>query len=133
MEKPIVQEEPMGCAIACVAFALNKTYRITKKLFDNSAYSFTRGYYCREIVQVFKKQDKNYIFSKVNKNNKRILNNEGTIVFIEKNKKYPMGHYLIKTKKGWMNSWINFPNIASAKAGFQKKLQGKPTWVIYST
>ena len=60
-----------------------------------------------------------------------MLNTEGVIVFIERSKKYPAGHYVIKTKKGWMNSWINFPNIFPAESGFQKDLPGKAQWIIY--
>jgi len=60
-----------------------------------------------------------------------LLNQNGAIVFVERSKKYPAGHYLIKTKKGWMNPWINFPNISSAKSGFQKVLPGKAQWIIY--
>ncbi len=129
--KSITQEEPMGCGIACVAVVLNKPYKSTKKLFDNPEYTSTRGYYRREIIKVLNKKGKNYNFSKVNEKNKTMLNKEEVIVFIERSKKYPAGHYLIKTKRGWMNSWINFPNISSAKSGFQKNLPGKAQWIIY--
>lgn len=55
----------------------------------------------------------------------------GTIVFIAKSKKYPEGHYLLKTSKGWMNPWVNFPEITPARAGFQKRLPGKVVWVMH--
>jgi hypothetical protein len=129
--KSVTQEEPMGCGIACVAMALNKSYKSAKRLFDNPEYALTRGYYCREIIKVLNQKRKNYDFLKVNEKNKSILNKEGGIVFIERSKKYPAGHYLIKTKKGWMNPWINFPNISPGKSGFQKILPGKAQWIIY--
>jgi len=129
--KSITQEEPMGCGIACVAIVLNKSYQSTKKLFDNQKYASTRGYYCREIIKTLNKKREVYTFSKVNVKNKNLLKKEGIIVFIERSKKYPFGHYLTKTKKGWMNPWINFPNIAPAKSGFQKILPGKAQWIIY--
>ena len=157
----------MGCGIACVAIALKKSYKSTKKLFDNPEYASTRGYYCRELVKVLNKFD-NYVFAKASEKNdvllalkgevscaftskteqdalhlrtkvrsfractyKNLLNRNGTIVFIERSKKYPAGHYLVKTEKGWMNSWINFPNISPTKSGFQKVLPGKAQWIIY--
>ena len=60
MAKSITQEESMGCGIACVAFALRKSYKATKKLFDNPQYSQSRGYYCRELVKVLNKNGLNY-------------------------------------------------------------------------
>ena len=131
MNKSITQEEPMGCGIACVALILNKSYKSAKNLFDNPEYSIKKGYFCRELVKVLNKNGVNYNFSKINEDNKYLLNKEGVIAFLEKSQKYPSGHYLVKTKKGWMNPWINLPNINSAKSGFQKKLPGKVKWVIY--
>lgn len=128
--KSITQEEIMGCGIACVAVALNKSYKLTKKLFDNPEYASTRGYYCREIINVLNRKGKNYTFKKINKKDEIMLKKEGVIVFIERSKKYPAGHYLIKTKKGWMNPWINFPKISLAKSGFQKNLPGKAQWIV---
>src|SRR3989338_10375977 len=129
--RSITQKEPMGCGIACVALALNISYKSAKKLFDNPEYSLSRGYYCKELVRVLNKRKKNYSFSKINEKNKSLLNEERVIVFIEKGKKYPSGHYLIKTKEGWMNPWINFPIITPAKSGFQKNLPAKAKWIIY--
>lgn len=131
--KSITQEEPMGCGIACVAMALNKSYQQTKKLFNNPEYASTRGYYCRELIKVLNKKGKNYAFSKVNEKNKTMLNTQAIIVFIGRSRKYLSGHYLIKTKKGWMNPWINFPNIFPAKSGFQKELPGKAQWIIHQS
>lgn len=129
--KSITQEDIMGCSIACVALALNISYKSAKKLFDNPEYSSSRGYYCRELVKALNKKSVNYTFSKINETNKNLLEKEGVIVFIEKGKKYPLGHYFIKTKKGWMNPWINFPTISPAKSGFQKTLPAKIQWIIY--
>src|SRR3989338_11081952 len=168
MNKLITQEEPMGCGIACVAVALDKSYQSAKKLFDNPEYASSRGYYCRELINALNKRRANYTFSKINGKNKNLLKRslqnclnfskrslkernlafleaanfakrfiqtslkkEGVIVFIEKGKKYPLGHYLIRTKRGWMNPWINFPNISPVKSGFQNKLPAKVQWVIY--
>jgi len=133
MVKSITQEEPMGCGIACVAFALRKSYKTTKKLFDNPQYSQSRGYYCKELVEVLNKNGLNYSFKKFKEKYKSLLKKEGTIIFVKRSKKYPLGHYLIKTKRGWMNSRINFPNISPTKSGFQKKHPKEAQWIIYPT
>ena len=130
MEKSTVQEEPMGCAIACVAHASNINYKNAKALFSNPDKSITKGYLCREIVNALKKASLSYKYVKFNKERESFLDKPGTMVFIE-DKKYPQGHYIIRTSKGWMNPWINFPSINPAKSGFQKKISGKPKWIIY--
>ena len=72
-----------------------------------------------------------YVHKKVTSKTRKYLENEGSIVFIAPSKKYPRGHYLARTKKGWMNPWVNFPRIMPAKAGFNRKLPGKAQWVIF--
>ena len=126
VNKPIAQEHPMGCAVACVASLLGISYRDAWKLFGNPELSM-RGIYCPGICRALGNAGKEYSYS-------RLASAEeikpGAIVFIEKGGKYPCGHYLLKTERGWMNPWINFPNITPAKAGFSKKLPGKPQWVL---
>jgi len=129
--KPIAQEQSMGCAVACVASLLGLSYKGALNLFVNKSYASTRGYYCKEISQALLKRGLNYGWKKVSLKTNYMLNRKGVIIFIARSKKYPAGHYLIRTQKGWMNPWINFPQIAPAKAGFQKRLPGKPQWVMY--
>ena len=128
--KPIPQEAPMGCAIACVASFLSLSYKETRKLFkDGKTREYTTGFYNRDILKTLKKRGivaKAHNFNKTH--NKKLK--PGIIVFVERSNKYPAGHYLLKTKKGWMNPWINFPIINPAKAGFQKKLPGRARWII---
>jgi len=128
--KLITQEAPMGCAIACSASLADLSYKQIKRYFDNGdTKEQTSGFYNRDIVSALGKigiQAK--AFSIKRWGNKKIK--IGTIVFIEHSKKYPAGHYLLKTKSGWMNPWVNYPNINPAKAGFQKELPGKIGWVI---
>ncbi len=129
--KPITQEHTAGCAIACVASILNINYKKALNFFNKDNVSI-RGYYCSEIVKALNKNGLNYKSSKVNSKTKRFLSKQGTIVFVKRSKKYPIGHYLLKTNNGWMNPWINFPEINPAKSGFNKKLPGKAQWIIYS-
>ena len=129
--KIVTQEQGAGCAIACIASILGTSYKNVLKLFDKNR-APTRGYYSNEIVSALRKKGLNYKYAKLTNKTKKYLEDYGSIVFIKRSKKYPLGHYLLKTKRGWMNSWINFPNIKPAKSGFQKKLPGKAQWVIYS-
>jgi len=78
-----------------------------------------------------KKRHLDYKSSKVNDKTKKYLNKIGSIVFIKRSKKWPSGHYLLKTSKGWMNSWINYPKTNPTKSGFNKKLPGEAQWIIY--
>jgi hypothetical protein len=128
--KAVTQEEPMGCGIACVAFLLKVPYKKAKSMFKHPEHSFTRGFYCGEITNVLNKGELNYSFSKINPDSKKMIR-IGAIVFTARNKNYPGGHFLVKTKRGWMNPWINFPLISPAKSGFQSNLPGKIQWVIY--
>lgn len=131
--KPLAQEHGMGCAVACVAFITNRTYKKALILFDNPKNAWGRGFYCPEICKALKKAKKNYKWAKVSAKNKVLIKKEGAIVFTREDKKDHLGHYLVKSKKAWMDSWINFPSIAPAKAGFSKKLSGKPLYIIYPT
>ncbi len=130
--KLITQEEPMGCGVACVASVLKVSYKKALNLFKNKEHSFGRGYYCKELIDSLKKGKLSYTYSKYNDSHKDILMKDGTIVFIKRSKKYPLGHYLVRYKGKWMNSWINMPCIAPAKSGFETKLPGKPQWIIYN-
>jgi hypothetical protein len=127
--KPIIQENLNGCAVACVASLIGKNYFTTLKLFVKK-YADTRGYYFKDVISTLKRNGLNYQYSKVIPGTRKHLRIAGSIVFIKRSKKFPSGHYLLKTERGWMNSWINSPRLP-IKAGFQKKLPGKAQWVAY--
>lgn len=126
----VAQEDPMGCAVACVASLLGLSYKKTLRLFDKNKAS-TKGYYLKDIVLVLKKKRVKYRGAKITDKTKKYINKAGSIVFIKRSKKYPAGHYLLKTKNGWMNPWLNYPKINPARAGFMKKLPGKAQWILY--
>ena len=131
--KLITQESPMGCAIACCASLADLTYKCMRGFFeDGEMKDQTSGFYNTDIVDALAKvgiRAKGYSIKRWG--NKRIKN--GTIIFIKRSKKYPAGHFLLKTKNGWMNPWINHPNIKPAKSDFQKRLPGKIDWIIETT
>jgi len=127
--KAVVQKHSMSCGLACVASLSGVDYdnvlRVVKKEFAS-----TRGYYCRELIDALKKLGLSYEYKKVTDRTKSLLQKSGMIVFIARSKKYPAGHYLLHTTKGWMNPWINYPEIAPTKAGFSKRLPGKAQWIL---
>lgn len=134
--KLVTQQEPAGCGIAVVASVLNITYKSAKKLFDNPEYCYLRGYYCPELVRALSKANKCYVFAKVTKKNKCLLDRVGSIVFVrDVHDPQDHGHYLVRTKNGWMDSWINFPSIIPAKSGFRKTLAVSVSaqWIIYKS
>jgi hypothetical protein len=59
------------------------------------------------------------------------LKRTGTIVFSRFSQAYPQGHYLVRTKVGWMNPWINYPEIVPARSGITKKLPARATYAIF--
>ncbi len=124
MNTPIRQEEPAGCAVACVAFICETTYQKAKQFFKKQS---AWGYNCREIAKALKQGGKNYSYYYCNGNKHFPAN---AIVFIKRSKKYPAGHYLVKTSKGWMDPWRNYPRTFP-KAGYRKKLPGKAIYCIY--
>jgi len=127
--KTIVQEHPMGCGLACVASVAGVSYSDVLKIVQKEL-ATSRGYYCRELVDALGKFSLEYDYKKVTEKTKRYLRKDGVIVFVARSKKYPEGHYLVRTKKGWMNPWINYPIISPTRAGFNQKLPGKAQWII---
>lgn len=126
-----VQEDPMGCGVACASFITNKTYRATLKLFEKPDYSKTRGFCCKEIVRVLRQANLSYKYKYINNSKiKKMIYKNNTIVYLRRSKKYPAGHYLCRWNGLWMDSWINFPD-ENKKAGFRKRLPQKPIYVIY--
>ena len=126
--KPVTQEEPVGCAVACVACVCEISYKEAKKLFPNSEDASGQGYWCKDIVNALCRFGLTYKWKKARHDTKY---QERSIVFIDYSKKYPIGHYLVRTKNNWMDPWLNFPSIVPAKAGFVKKLSGKVGYYIY--
>ena len=133
------QKDLNGCGIACLANLLDKDYSIVKKDFEKKFYSIERGVNIADIVRYLKTHDldykskffnaKNYNASLANKYSKL----ENSITLIIKNKKYPIGHYLLKNKEVWIDPWYNLPSIDNVHAGLRKKLPNNPWYVLYPT
>lgn len=131
VKKAITQKDSMGCGIACIAFILGDDYESAKKYFKDLGDANKNGFLCRDLVLVLAKKGYKYDYHYLKR---RIKFNEGTIVFVKRSKRYPEGHYLVKTKRGWMDPWINFNphsiELKKAKSGFRKKLPGKATYIV---
>jgi hypothetical protein len=128
---PVIQEDPLGCAVACTAFALSISYKSALRLFKDGEKRVKNypDFYCKEIVQILRQSDPSYIHRYISKKLRQKIYKPGTIVFLRRSKRYPVGHYLCRDKKGWMDPWINTP-LDNRKAGFRKRLPGKPIYVI---
>lgn len=126
MRKSVTQEHGMGCAVACVAYSRDISYKVAHKRFSRLSGAWTNGYKWREVA---KAADFDYCYLKPSK--KHLLKVTGTIVYVVSCRKYPFGHYLVRTDNGWMNPWINNPVIHPAKSGFQKKLPGRAACAIF--
>ncbi len=133
MRRSIAQEDPFGCGIACVAFVNGIGYKSAKKrFFKKPENAGNTGFLCKDLVKALSIANKDYNY-KYMKRRMKIKNN--TIVFIKRSKFHPKGHYLVKSKIGWMDPWINFdienPDVSKAVSGFRKRLPGKAIYAVF--
>lgn len=129
--KPIRQEDPMGCAVACVAFILNISYKEALGLFKDGEDRVRNkaNFFCPELVKILNGKGLNYKWEKI-ENNLNEWNADRSIVFIGKSEKYLYGHFLSGYEKKWMDPWINLPE-KNIRAGFRRKLSGEATYIIH--
>ena len=135
--KEVKQEHTFGCSVACAAAVMGVSYQEALAVFsDGQEKALKVGFYCREIVEALGKVGLKYEYKRFNATQHRNLHKSGTIVFLRKSEKYPTGHYLVRHNRLWMDPWINLTKdttIAKAKAGFRKRLPGKPIYIIFPT
>lgn len=133
--KAVVQENSLGCGVACLAFVLKIPYRKALKLFPNGKeIAQTKGFLCKDISRVIKGAGLKVDCKYINKKSRPAIYRSNTIIFTKRSKKYPFGHYLCRHKNEWMDPWINFledKNLKNAKSGFRKRLPGKPVYAIF--
>ncbi len=131
MSQLILQEHGMGCGVACVAFALEISYKKALSLFDKPQNAWSKGYMCRDIIHALHNGKKEYRHFWYQKKHEKFLKKPGVIVYIKRSEKYPAGHYLIRTsEKTWMNPWSNFPVIYPLEGTFQKRLPGVVGYIM---
>lgn len=130
--RAVSQEHPMGCAVACVASLCNIEYAEALQLFQHPENAWTRGFYCEEVVTALSKFGLKCGFEKFELiKHFKTVHQVGTIVFVGMNPKYPMGHFLLRTQHGWMNPWINFPQMIPVESAFEKNLPGQISFLIF--
>ncbi len=130
--RAVVQRHPMGCAVACVAFCLGKSYDEAMKHFRNKGNAWLNGYLCPEITKILNASGHmQYKWRKIKSTKNSAFLSPMSIVFCRPSKHYPHGHFLVKKgDRDFMNPWINFPEITPAKAGFQTDLPSPISYVI---
>jgi hypothetical protein len=134
------QKDLNGCGIATLANLLHMDYDKVKKDFESKFYTIERGINIADMVRYLKTKDLDYKSKFFNQNKKYEYNKaegdkyskmENSITLIAKNKKYPVGHYLLRTKTGWIDPWFDFPSIDKVRAGIRKELPSNPWYVLY--
>lgn len=134
------QKDLNGCGIACLSNLLDKPYDQIKRDFEKKFYTIEKGVKIFDIVNYLKtlnfeyrskffNQNKKYKFNKVEAD--KFSKIEGSITLIVKSKKYPIGHYLLRVKNGWVDPWHNLPSIDNVRAGIRKELPENPWYVLY--
>lgn len=131
--KPVRQEDPMGCGVACVAFLLGKSYQQTLKLFpQGKKRAMTVGFTVKMVRTALMSSKESYKQSYLWPTIRHLIYQNGSIVYLKHSKKFPYGHYIARSNGIWMNPWINLPE-KPIKAGFQKRLPEQPSFVIFKT
>ena len=134
------QKDLNGCGIACLSNLLDKPYDVVKKDFESKFYTIEGGVKMFDIVNYLETQGLEYKSKFFNQNKKHKTNESeakkysqinGSITLITKSKKYPIGHYLLRTKNSWVDPWFNLPSIDNVRAGMRKELPNEPWYVLY--
>lgn len=128
MKKYIRQKDPMGCGVACVAYVLNISYKSALKLFAEKDKRLSRGYTSKDITDALTRFGICYKSVYVGRDKNPSVEVD-SIVYVPKCKNFPRGHYLVKTKVGYMDPFINLQesnyDVTKSKAGLRKVLLDK--------
>jgi len=133
MRESITQEFEYGCGIACYAFALHISYQQAAVLLGPKQ-ALSNRFWIKDFTAALNDAGLKYYSKHINDKLRRSIYEDGTIVLIDRSKKYSSGHYLIRYNSQWMDPWINLPfdnNINNARSGFRKKLPGIPMYALY--
>lgn len=128
----ITQKHHFGCGVACVAYVLHAKYESILPVLGTDKAS-NRGFYCLELVDALHRFSHQYTWNFVTTKIYDDIFEDGTIVYLKRSKQYPAGHYLARSKNGWMDPWINFNedhDLTRAKSGFINKLPYRPSYII---
>lgn len=132
MRKSITQEFDYGCGIACYAFVLGISYEESEDKLGLEQ-SISERFWVKDLTHALNKAGLNYERKYIKPHIKPRIYKEGVIVLVGRSKEYPVGHYLVRHNKMWMDPWINLPNnrnIQEANSGFRNTLPGIPKYAI---
>ena len=133
MAKSITQLDELGCGLACIASVSGHSYEFIRALAaENQAK--TRGFYCRELVDLLSKIGLSYQFRYINQKTIPFIHHEDSIIYIRKSEQYPLGHFVARKNGLWMDPWINFTlnsDVRLAESGYRNRLPGQPIYIIY--
>ncbi len=133
MKNSVTQEFDYGCAIACMAFVLENSYSRTIELL-NPNQQFSERFYIKDLTSELSRLGKSYSSRYVKPHLRKKIYQEAAIVLIARSKTYPVGHYLVRHNKMWMDPWINMKKsnyqISEAESGYRKRLPGRPMYVL---
>ena len=132
--EPVKQVDSLGCGVACVAYILKARYQKSIRFFANGRKKAkATGFLCKEIVAALDRADLKYEYKYIKCGIKSRIYLPGTIVFLGRSRKYPKGHYLVRSDNNeWMDPWINFPS-EPISAGFRLRLPERPIYAIFPT
>lgn len=131
------QKDINGCGAACLANLLDKPYDIVKKDFEKKFYTIDKGIKVFDMKRYLNGLGLTYDLKFFNQKDfnkdeadtySKICN---SITLIVKSEKYPVGHYLLRTKNGWVDPWHNLPSIDNVQASIRKTLPTNAWYVIY--
>ena len=99
----VTQKNNFGCGVACLAYALKIDYDYLIKSSRIKKQAENKGFTCRELIEILKSNSLNYCYKYLKPKLKKKIYEDGSIVFIKVSKKYPIGHYLIRTNNLWID------------------------------
>ena len=130
----VSQEHPMGCAVACIAERCGISYSKALALLPSADLAWTRGIYCEELVSALGLGGFIYCSEEYDERlHNHLLKREGTIVFVKECERYRYGHFVVCTKNGWMNPWINCPQMIPVVSGYESNLPGEVQYIVFET
>ena len=132
---PLVpQEEPFGCAVACVASLLSHDYDTARDLFDEPHGGVLKGYSCGEICNVLNKYSKyKYVFKEYYEG--ACFDDQLEVVFLRPSLKYPFGHFMSRSSRSssysrfYMNPHVKGFGVV-AEARYEEVNLDHVTWCI---
>lgn len=128
---PVIQEDDYGCGVACVANILNCSYSKALTYFtDGERKAQTEGFYMQDMCEALRNAGWDGYWVVDQDSWQLEKERTYTIVFVEPNQIYPVGHYLMRMFGFWLNSWSNFPEYPR-QSGLNKELPGKATHFIF--